>query len=469
MAVRNPRTGQSDYQITPADRGTVSELAAALRRNGAAWRALSLEERCDRLRTFADTLQQHRSPIADALEMDTGRRRIAGLEVDGVIGSIHGWTAQAPHLLSASWQKGRTQPNLQHTGQYVPYSLVGVISPWNFPLTLSMIDTIPALLAGCTVMVKPSEVTPRFAAPLREAIKAAGLDDVLAFVDGDGRTGAALTEASDLVCFTGSVATGRKVAQATATYLKPAYLELGGKDPLIVLDTADLDHATDAALRGSVLSTGQACQSIERIYVARSIHDAFMEQLVAKAKNVEINWPDVDKGHIGPIIFDQQANILQAHIDDAVSRGGKVLCGGEIENHGGLWLKPTVIRNAHHQMAVMREETFGPILPVMTFDSVEEAVALANDTTFGLSAAVFAGSLDEAEAVGRQINAGAVSLNDAALTALFHEAEKNSFGESGIGPSRMGSVGFQRFFRRKALIANYGAPASIDNFREDPA
>ena len=350
----------------------------------------------------------------------------------------------------------------------MPYSLVGVISPWNFPLTLSMIDTIPALLAGCTVIIKPSEVTPRFVEPVMAAIKDAGLQDVLTFVQGDGATGGALIDHVDAVCFTGSVATGRKVAAAAAGNMIPAFLELGGKDPLIILESADLEKATDAALRGSILSTGQACQSIERIYVARSIHDAFLPRLTEKAKSVELNWPDIGRGPLGPIIFAKQADTLQAHIDAAVTKGARVMSGGTVENHGGgKWLLPTILADVTHEMDVMRDETFGPVLPVMAFDSVEDAIALANDTEFGLSAAGFAGTLEEAETVGRQIEAGGVSLNDAALTALFHEAEKHSFKLSGIGGSRMGPAGFQRFLRRKALIANTGAPAPIGAFAED--
>ncbi|MCR9196541.1 MAG: aldehyde dehydrogenase family protein, partial [Hyphomonas sp.] len=214
--------------------------------------------------------------------------------------------------------------------------------------------------------------------------------------------------------------------------------------------------------------TGQACQSIERIYVAKSIHDAFLEKLVEKAKAVRLNWPDIGAGEIGPIIFADQADTLQRHIDDAVEKGARVLTGGQVERHGGgRWLKPTVLTDVTHDMLVMREETFGPILPVMAFDTVDEAIGLANDTEFGLSAAVFAGTLEEAERVGRQIEAGGVSLNDAALTALFHEAEKHSFKLSGMGGSRMGPAGFQRFLRRKALIANTGKPAPIGAFAED--
>ncbi|MEM7327628.1 MAG: aldehyde dehydrogenase family protein [Pseudomonadota bacterium] len=468
LQARDPRTGRLDFSFDAVSRDSIERTSNRLRAAGQDWQALGLDGRMAKLGELADALTHHHAAIAERLSIDTGRRAISAREVDGVIGSIFGWLAQAPHLLPEGWTDGVRNPAIRHAPQFVPYALVGVISPWNFPFTLSMIDAIPALLAGCTVMIKPSEVTPRFVDPVMVAIEEAGLSDVLTFVQGDGATGTALIDHVDAICFTGSVSTGRKVAAAAASNMIPAFLELGGKDPLIILESADLEQATDAALRGSVLSTGQACQSIERIYVARSIKDAFLDQLTAKAKSVELNWPDIGRGHLGPIIFEKQAETLQAHIDDAVARGANVLTGGKVENHGGgKWLLPTVLANVSHDMTVMRDETFGPILPVMAFDSVDEAIRLANDTEFGLSAGVFAGSLDEAESVGRQIEAGGVSLNDAALTALFHEAEKHSFKLSGLGGSRMGPAGFQRFLRRKALIANTGAPAPIGAFAED--
>jgi len=468
LQARDPRTGQLDYSFEAASRDDVERTANRLRAAGQDWQALGLEGRMAKLSALADAIGQHHAAITERLSVDTGRRKIAGREVDGAIGAIHGWLAQAPHLLPEGWTDGRMNPAIRHAPQFVPYSLVGVISPWNFPLTLSMIDTIPALLAGCTVMIKASEVTPRFVEPLMAAIEQAGLRDVLTFVQGAGATGADLIDHVDAVCFTGSVATGRKVAAAAAGNMIPAFLELGGKDPMVILESADIDLASDAALRGSVLSTGQACQSIERIYVARSIFDPFISKLIEKANAVRLNWPDIGAGEIGPIIFANQADTLQRHIDDAVAKGAKVLTGGTVESHGGgRWLKPTILSDVTHDMMVMTEETFGPILPVMAFDTVDQAIALANDTEFGLSAAVFAGTLEEAEAVGRQIEAGGVSLNDAALTALFHEAEKHSFKLSGMGGSRMGPAGFQRFLRRKALIANTGAPAPIGAFAED--
>lgn len=468
LQVRNPRTGELDYQIQAAGAEEITAIAQRLRHAQRAWAGLPLSERGAALLRLADMLVKHRAAITAALELDTGRRRIAGLELDGAVASLRGWVAQAPGLLPEGWVQGRAMPHIRHAPQFVPYALTGVISPWNFPLTLSMIDAIPALLAGSAVIIKPSEVTPRFAAPLMAAIAEAGLEDILALVSGDGATGAAMIDAADVICFTGSVATGRKVAAAAAAKMIPAFLELGGKDPLIVTASADLEKATDAALRGSVLSTGQACQSIERIYVAAEIHDTFLKRLTEKASAVRLNWPDITVGELGPIIFDKQAAILADQIEDAKSRGATALTGGTVEHHGGgHWLLPTVLTNVSHQMKVMTEETFGPLLPVMPFTTIEEAIRLANDTEYGLSAAVFAGTLEEAEAIAVQLEAGAVALNDAALTGLFHEAEKHSFKLSGLGGSRMGPAGFQRFLRRKALIANTGAPAPLSAFAED--
>lgn len=468
LPVRNPRTGAQDYEISVAGPAEIAATAARLRTAQRAWAALSLADRGAALLRLAETLVKHRAAITAALEIDTGRRRIAGMELDGAVAALRGWVAQAPHLLPDGWTQGGAMPHIRHAPQFIPYTLTGVISPWNFPLTLSMIDTIPALLAGSAVIIKPSEVTPRFEAPMMAAIVDAGLEDVLTFVTGDGATGAALIEAVDVICFTGSVATGRKVAAAAAAKMIPAFLELGGKDPLIVTASADIEKATDAALRGSVLSTGQACQSIERIYVAAEIHDVFLKRLIEKAAAVRLNWPDITRGDLGPIIFDKQAAILADQIEDAKSKGARILTGGEIETHGGgLWLRPTVLTNVSQQMKVMTEETFGPLLPVIPYTATEDAIAAANNSEYGLSAAVFAGTLEEAEAIAVQIEAGAISLNDAALTGLFHEAEKHSFKLSGLGGSRMGPAGFQRFLRRKALIANTGAPAPLSAFAED--
>lgn len=469
LSVINPRTGEPDYEIEAMDASGVAAVARRLRAAQPGWRGRGIDARGVALRTFADALEQHADSVATALEIDTGRRRLARSEVDGVIGMLRGWSMLAPTLLSEpDWIQGRAKPHFKHQTDYVPYQLTGVISPWNFPITLSFIDAVQALMAGSCVLIKPSEVTPRFADALVPIIAEAGLADVVAFVQGDGATGAALIPNVDCVCFTGSVPTGRKVALAAAEHLIPANLELGGKDPLIITASADMDQASTLALRASVLATGQACQSIERVYVPRNDYERFVTQLSDKSKDISFNYPDISLGDIGPFIFYKQAEIVSRQIEDAKSKGATVLSGGVIERHGGgYWMAPTVIRDVTHDMDVMREETFGPVIPVMAYDTIDEAITLANDTAFGLSGAVFAGSVEEAHAVGQQIDAGAISLMDGALTGQYFEAPKQSFKASGIGGSRMGADGFRRFFRQKAYIANTVCPLTIKDFSEN--
>jgi acyl-CoA reductase-like NAD-dependent aldehyde dehydrogenase len=380
---------------------------------------------------------------------------------------IDRWTALVPGLALEEEQRSASMPNISYRSQYVPYPLVGIISPWNFPVSLCFIDAIPALLAGCAVFVKPSEVTPRFVAPAMDSIAAVPeLAAVLHVQPGGRATGEQLVAGVDAICFTGSVATGRLVAASAARHFIPAFLELGGNDPLIVTASADLERATDIALRATCLATGQACQSLERVYVDRRILPAFVARLVEKAQRVEPNWPDIHQGTIGPFIFARQAEIVAAQLADARAKGARVLCGGQIEDHGGKWLRPTVLVDVDHSMQVMTEETFGPVIPVMPYDTIEEAIALANDGAYGLSAAVIAGTLEEAEAIGRRIDAGGISLNDGSLTAMCHEMEKHSFKLSGMGGSRMGPAGYTRFFRRKVLIRQHGQPATMANIAE---
>jgi acyl-CoA reductase-like NAD-dependent aldehyde dehydrogenase len=336
--------------------------------------------------------------------------------------------------------------------------LLGVISPWNFPLLLSFIDAVPALLAGCAAIIKPSEVTPRFAEPVAETIaKVPELHAVLRFISGDGRSGAELVNHVDLVAFTGSVATGKKVAAAAAENFIPAFLELGGKDPVVVLEGTDLERAATSILRASVSATGQACQSLERIYVHESQYDEFVRLLTGKAEAAKLSYPDPDSGIIGPLIFARQADIIGSHLEDAVARGAIVQTGGEIlELDGGRWIEPTVVSNVDHSMALMTEETFGPVMPVMAYSTEDEAVRLANDTHYGLSGAVFGPTEDDALRVARQIDAGGISVNDAGMTTMVFEECKSAFKYSGMGPSRVGPTGFTRFFRNKALFINRG-------------
>ena len=471
IKARNPRSGKLDFHFAPAGAANVAAVVADLRAAQPGWAGLSTSARAAVLERWADAIEAARLPIIEALAADTGRWMLSEREVDGATKNLRRWARMAPEILGERLET-EAKPSMlietvRYQNQFVPYPVAGFISPWNFPVTLSLIDAVPALMAGCAVIIKPSEVTSRFVAPLLSTLKdVPELASVVRFVLGDGVTGAALIEAVDLICFTGSVPTGRKVAEAAARRFIPAFLELGGKDPVIVMASADIERATDAVLRGSVLNSGQVCLSIERVYVDRAIYDVFVLRLADKARAVTLNVQDIHQGDIGPMIFARQADVVAAHLADAVAKGARIVCGGEMVRAGGVWCPPTVLTGVTHEMALMREESFGPLIPVMAFDTLDEAVWLANDTSFGLSGAVIAGSVEEALPVALRINAGGISVNDCGLTYMTYEPEKTSFGLSGLGGSRMGPASVHRFLRKKALIMQTGVPQPIDAFSE---
>jgi len=468
LKVRNPRSGAIDFEITVTDRDEIARIATELRTNQAEWRDQGLLKRIDVLQRWKKVLLEDSAEIVSALSADTGRNTMAQQEVDGVGRAIDRWCDIAPGLLHNEEVAAKAMPAVAMRQQYDPYPLLGAISPWNFPLLLSFIDALPALLAGCAVIIKPSEVTPRFAIPVESSIaKIPELQRVLRFVSGDGRTGAALVECVDVVAFTGSVATGRKVASAAAEAFIPAFLELGGKDPAIILPGSDLERAATSILRASVAATGQACQSLERVYVHESQHDEFLSLLTSKAAAVDLSYPDPNRGTIGPLIFERQAEVIAKHLADAVAKGAIVHTGGEVIDHAGSkWIAPTVLSNVDHSMLVMSEETFGPVMPVMQYRNKDEAVALANDSQYGLSGAVFGATEDEALGVAAKLNAGGISINDAGMTSMVFEACKTAYNFSGMGPSRVGPPGLTRFLRQKAFFINRGDVMPIELLRE---
>jgi acyl-CoA reductase-like NAD-dependent aldehyde dehydrogenase len=455
ISVRNPRTGHDDYSFEPPSDAELAAMAQDLREQQEPW-SRDAETRIGSMQAWRSRLEARMSDLVAALVHDTGRLAESAMEVDAILRSIDRWCALAPELLARTDPRTASIPIFSIRQSQRAYPLVGVISPWNFPLLLSLIDAIPALLAGCSVIVKPSEIAPRFVEPLRETLE----DLPLAYLQGDGSTGERIIELVDCVCFTGSVTTGRKVAEQAARRFIPAFLELGGKDPAVVLSSADLDRASSAILWGGTANAGQSCLSIERVYVEQPAFDPFVGLLAEKARGVRLAVPHPSDGELGPIIAAKQIPVIAGHLADAATKGAKALAGGEVETiDGGSYVRATVLTGVDHTMNVMTEETFGPILPVMPASDANDAVRLANETTFGLSAAVFAGTPDEAIAVGNRINAGGISINDAALTALIYDAEKNSFNYSGLGGSRMGPAALRRFGRRQAfLVADTPAP-----------
>jgi acyl-CoA reductase-like NAD-dependent aldehyde dehydrogenase len=434
-------------------------MAQQLRAAQRGWAAAGVAARCDGLRALADAMVRHREALAEAVCRDTGRWHESVLEVDSLVGTLRRWAADAPGLLAEPAPRPAGPPHISVQQAWQPYVLVGVISPWNFPLLLSLIDAIPALAAGSAVLVKPSEVTPRFVAPLAAAIaEVPALAGVVGFAIGAGDVGASVIDVVDLVCFTGSVRTGRRVGEACARRFIPAFLELGGKDPAIVLADADIPRAARAIAWGGFVNGGQSCMSIERVYVEDAVADAFIDALCAEARALKLAHPTPRDGQIGPIISAAQVGIVREQLADALAQGARALTGGAIvELDGGAWCPPTVLVDVAPGMKVIDEETFATIIPVMRVADEDEAVARANESIYGLSAAVFSGSPERAARVARRLEAGAVSINDAALTAIVHTGEKQSFKQSGLGGSRMGAASIRRFVRPQALLVSDGA------------
>lgn len=457
MQIRNPRTGEYDYEIFPLTNQELKAKTDAMRNAQLAWKENGIEFRINALQAWKEVVEEHKDELIEAICTDTGRKWETVLEVDLVASSIDRWSRISREFFAYSERKTSSIPFLEIEQGLEPYQLIGVISPWNFPLLLSLIDTIPALLAGSCVIVKPSEITPRFIKVIEKTIsQVPELQGVLCYVEGGGETGAELCKLTDLICFTGSTATGKKVYQAACDNFIPVFLELGGKDAVIVTESADIERATSAILWGSVANAGQSCLSIERIYVNRNIFHQFLSRLVGKANLLNLAYPTMDSGQIGPIISEKQVAIIDEQLKDAVQKGAKIVAGsGKCEEkEGGYYCRPTVLTNINHNMKIMTEETFGPILPVMPFTTNEEAIELANATQYGLSGAVFAGTEEEAMEIARKMKCGAVSINDAALTAVMHEGEKNSFKMSGIGGTRMGPSAIKRFMKQKAYLIN---------------
>ncbi|MDF2047631.1 aldehyde dehydrogenase family protein [Microbacterium sp. Kw_RZR3] len=471
LRARNPRSGEIDYVVTPPTPAEVTALAASLREGQRPWRDLGLSGRIAALSAWADAIERDVARIARAEGTDTARVRVSSEVPYMVAAAVRDWCAKAPALIDAATLEGRSSvmSDVTYTTQFEPYGLLGIISPWNHPFLLSSTDAIPALLAGCAVLVKPSEVTPRFIEPVMSTIRSVPeLASVFAYIPGAADVGQAVIDNVDALCFTGSVSTGRLIAAACASRFIPAFLELGGKDAAIVTATADVASAASAILKGSVHNTGQLCFSTERIYVDRTIYEPFVAELVRQSESLELSYPDPTHGHLGPFILERQAEIVDDHLRDAVVRGATILTGGtSVELGGGRYMRPTVLVGVDHSMRVMTEETFGPVMPVMPYESIDEAVELANDSEFGLSGAVISGSAEESDAVARRLDAGAISLQDTSLTiGIMRDVEKVAFKASGLGGSRMGPAGLLRFLRKKALILRTGPVVSMEALAE---
>jgi acyl-CoA reductase-like NAD-dependent aldehyde dehydrogenase len=423
----------------------VSEATQAL----AGWRRMSVAQRVSHLLRLKEVLYGRREEIARLITLEAGKPVVESMltEVMVVLDALEYFGQRAAkflapqpvphHNLAMKLKRGRLE--------FEPYGVIGIISPANYPFAIPLNEMIPALVAGNTVVLKPSELTPQVGLAIRKLLDAAKLPPGVAQVIlGDGLTGGALTAAPiHKLIFTGSGATGKRIQAAAAERLLPTVLELGGKDAMIICADANLETASSGAVWGAFTNAGQTCVSVERAYVVRGVAERFIALCVSKAKHLRVGRGDDPSTDVGPLIRDRQVGIVEEQVSEAVAQGADVLCGGHRPNLPGLngsFYEPTVITRVNHQMRLMREETFGPVLPIMVVEDEAEAVALANDSAYGLSASIWTRDLKRGEHLARQIEAGAVMVNDCISYFGISEAPHGGPKMSGIGRthSRLG-------------------------------
>jgi acyl-CoA reductase-like NAD-dependent aldehyde dehydrogenase len=433
----NPATGEplGDVPVMTAEqvKAAVDSARAAQRE----WGRLPVDTRCKRISKFADVLMARAEQVIDTIVREAGKTRqeALGMEIILVADLVRYFAKHAAEMLEPEPIALHLMKHRASYLHFVPRGVVGVIAPWNFPFSIPLGETMMALIAGNAVVLKPSEVTPLIALEARELYLAAELPpDLFQVVTGRGPTGAALIDSGiDYCVFTGSVATGKKVAAACGERLIGCTLELGGKAPAIVCGDADVDRAAQAIVWGGFANSGQVCASVERVYAVDSIHDALVERVVRHAKELrqgDASAADVD---VGAMSWDQQVSHVEKLVGAAVAAGAKAETGGQRKPGPGMFFEPTVLTACTQDMDVMRKEIFGPVIPIMRVKSEDEAVKLANDSNLGLLAYVFTRDRERGKRLAERIEAGTVMVNDVLNTYACPETPWGGVKHSGVG------------------------------------
>ena len=458
IPVDNPATGQLITTIPVLGTQELAAMAARARDAQPQWEAIGFEGRARIMRRGQRWMVDNADRVIEAVVAETGKTYEDAQIADYgyTVTALGFWAKEGPKYLEdervPSW-KSPVAAGKKLVIRYAPLGLVGVIGPWNYPIANSFGDCIPAMMAGNTVILKPSEITPLSSLLMVEMLRDCGLpEDVFQVATGDGGTGAALIAEVDCVMFTGSSRTGKAVMKAAAEALVPCYLELGGKDPMIVCADANLERAANAAAFYSMNNGGQVCISVERCYVEESIYDEFVRKVTENVRGLRQGVPtDVGTVDVGAVIFPPQLDIIDEHVRDAVEKGAKVLTGGHPRSGPGRFYEPTVLVDVDHSMKCMQEETFGPTLPIMKIADAEEGVRLANDSVFGLQASVWTSDIDRGEALARRIEAGVVCVNDAQVNYTSLNLPMGGWKTSGIG-TRHGANGIRKYTKIQSLL-----------------
>jgi acyl-CoA reductase-like NAD-dependent aldehyde dehydrogenase len=456
LVVENPATGEVVATLEAATPEQVAEMAARARRAQPAWQAEGFAARGRILSRFQKWMCDHAERIIDTEMSESGKtREDVTIELSLVIAASGFWAKNGPKYLKDEKVK-TSSPFLLGRKTLVRYEPVGVaaiIGPWNYPLANNIGDVFPALVAGNTVLLKPSSVTPLSSLLMGEGLRECGIpDDVFGVVVGRGAIGETMIDHADFVMFTGSTETGKTVMARAANTVTPVSLELGGKDPMIVCADADIERAANAAVFWSMQNAGQTCISVERLYVEEPIHDRFVEMVAERARRLRQGVPGgYGSIEVGSFINPPQIDIVEAHVKDAVAKGAKVLSGGNRVQGEGTFYEPTVLANVDHSMECMTEETFGPTLPIMKVKDTDEAIRLANDSPYGLQASVFTKDMAKGEAIARRLQAGAVVVNDCVANYMALEAPMGGWKSSGMGV-RHGPEGIRKYTHRQTIL-----------------
>ncbi|WP_320669200.1 succinic semialdehyde dehydrogenase [Patulibacter defluvii] len=460
-AVIDPATGETVAWVDDLGPEAAAEAAVRGRAVQPAWEALGFEGRARVMRRAQKWVTDNSDEIVRTIVSETGKAwEDAFIAEIFYAASAFGYWADNAEKLLADEKVRTSSPMLKGKKvvvRHAPLGLVGVIAPWNYPFTNGFGDCIPALMAGNSVLLKPAEKTPLTSLLLARGLRESGLPDgVMQVLTGRGSVlGEAILDVVDMIMFTGSTEVGRQIGRRAGERLIPCSLELGGKDPFIVLADADLERAANHALYYGMFNGGQTCVSVERVYVEAPVYDEFVAKVTEKARALRNDQPTGPGAtDVGALTIASQVDTVREHVEDARKKGAKIVAGGDFDpSRKGWWYPPTVMTDVDHSMECMTEETFGPTLPIMKVADVEEAIRLANDSPYGLMASVFTRDIAKGEQVARRIQAGTVHVNEALVGYAALEAPMGGWKDSGLG-ARHGAAGIKKYCATQTLVVS---------------